>query len=245
MIIALATGSGRCGTQTFGAQMQRLKGVIGVHEGCQVVNLQRRNSWPQYAPHLVCGSDKAREWNLAALRTRRAWAYNQHEAGGMVAYGEGAHYLGLNLPLVEQVFPEARIVHLVRDPVQMVWSMMNHAGPKIYARGSHERTPGGRWRWWGDSFPNWPGSTTRASGYAWYWQHTNEAIERTTLPRLLVRTEELRLAETWARILGFIGLDMKVDAPGLVFNARHPKRRPSVPPDVASTIVKICTWKPR
>jgi hypothetical protein len=243
MIIALATGSGRCGTQTFGAQMQRLKGVIGVHEGVHMAYMGARKS--HNSPHLSCGDPTALNPNLAALRDRRDWAYHHHEKNDIRAYGEAAHYFGLNMELVEQVFPEARIVHIVRDPVAMVWSMLQHARHDIYENGKHRRSAGG-WTWWGDCFPLFPGVVDRASGFAMYWEMVNRAISRTTLPRLLVRTENLRKPETWEEILEFIGLDAEVEAPRLVFNAIHRSKKihGQVPPKIVQTVRGLCKWQP-
>lgn len=243
MIVALATGSGRCGTQTFGAQMQRIKKVLGVHEGVHMVYMRGRS---HTSPHLSCGDPSARQWNLDALNDRRAWAYRRHQLHGIRAYGEAAHYFGLNMPLVEKVFPEARIVHLVREPVSMVWSMLQHARADIYAEGKHNRTKG-RWKWWGDCFPLFQSAVDRASGFATYWETVNRAVEQTSLPRLLVRTEELRKAETWEGILDFIGLDACVDAPSLVFNAIHPRKkiRGEIPPAIVKTVRRLCTWEPK
>lgn len=241
MIIALATGSGRCGTQTFGAQMQRLHGFIGVHEGRQQVLLGAKGV--PSAPHLVCGSEESREWNMAALERRREMFVRE----GKLGYGEAAHYFGLNLDLVEEVFPEARIVHLVREPVSMVWSMMQFAGRKIYHReGKHQRSET-EWKSWRDCYPLWPCVKNRADGFATYWQRVNLAIEQTELPRLLVRTEELKKAFTWSKILDFIGVgDQQIKAPEMVFNARHPRlKREKTPPWVRETVEKICTWVPR
>jgi hypothetical protein len=241
MIVALATGSGRCGTQTFGAQMQRLRGFVGVHEGRQQV-LLRAKGIPS-AANLVCGSDDAREWNINALEQRRKMFVRE----GKVGYGEAAHYFGLNLDLVEEVFPEARIVHLVREPLSMVWSMMQFAGRKIYhCEGKHPRTKH-MWAQWGDCYPLYPGVTNRAEGFATYWQSVNKAIERTSLPSLLVRTEDLKEGETWRKILDFIGVeDQTVKAPEMVFNARRPQHHRIARPEyVDEAVERICTWKPK
>jgi len=162
MFIAFATGSGRCGTQTFGAQMQRLEHVVGLHEGRHQAYLGYRN--PPKAPHLVCGSDQARSWNARALQIRRE-LFMKGEA--QVGFGEGAHYLALNLDLVAEVFCDAKIVHLVRDPFDQVASMMQHAGPEVYGQpgGLHHRNET-EWKRWPDCFPIYDGATTRAEGLA-------------------------------------------------------------------------------
>ena len=241
MLIAFATGSGRCGTQTFGAQMQRLKGVVGVHEGRQQIYVGRRDI--AQAPHLVSGSPAGRGWNLEALRWRRRFFADKPDQR---AYCEAAHYFATNLELVAEVFPTAKIVHLLRDPAEQVWSMMNHAGKKIYWRqGRHTRNDS-KWTRWQDCYPLYPDAHTRAEGFAHYWQDVNQAIERSPLETLLVRTKEMMEAETWVRILEFLKLDGSVKAPNLVWNARPLKRkRIPMPPEVENAVRRICTWRPR
>lgn len=239
MIIAIATGSGRCGTQTFGAQMQRLQGVLGAHEGRHQVALW--NHKMKKAPNLACGDPTAREWNLRALQ----WRKDRFLRPGNIGYGEGAHYFALNLDVLEEVFPEVRIVHLVRDPAEMIWSMMQHGGPKIYKGGTHKRSQG-VWGSWNDCYPLYEGITNQAEGYARYWQHVNETLEATALPRLLVQTSAMKEPGTWGEILDFLGLeDRVVKAPRLMFNARHPRLRAEpAPPEVAKAVERFCTWSP-
>ncbi|MHC4643887.1 MAG: sulfotransferase domain-containing protein [Planctomycetota bacterium] len=240
MIIGFATGSGRCGTQTFGAQMQRLRGVLGAHEGRQQIDLMNRRI--KKAPNLSCGDPTAREWNVKALE----WRKSRFCRPINIAYCEGSHYFALNLDLVAEVFPQVRIVHLLRDPAEMIWSMMQHGGPKIYKNGTHERTPG-RWKRWQDCYPLYEGIANQAEGYAKYWQHVNETLAATALPRLLVHTAEMREPETWRRILDFLGLDnFEVKAPRLVFNPRHPRLRADPAPSiVAEAANRFCTWRPQ
>jgi len=246
MIITFGTGSGRCGTDTFGSQMQRLKGVVGVHEGLHRLSYRRvrpGSPMPPSAPHLVCGDSRARDWNIKALVRRRELYMQGPE---QVGYGEGAHYMALNLDLVAEIFPEARIVHLVRNPIAQLWSMLQYGGGEVYGQaGSHPRQET-HWKRWPDSFPIFPKATTRAEGFAYHWQAVNEAIEKSPLPTLLVRTEVLGEPETWEKILDFAGLDSVVTHPELVFNARSPKMklRP-MPPEVEATAKRICTWQPK
>lgn len=241
MIIAFATGSGRCGTQTFGAQMQRLPGVLGAHEGRQQVALW--NNRIKKAPNLICGDSGPCAWasNLAALE----WRKDRFCRPNNVGYGEGSHYFALNLDVVAAVFPEVKILHLLRDPHEMIWSMMQHGGPKIYKGGTHKRSED-RWRHWGDCYPLYEGVTNQAEGYARYWQDVNETLSETTLPRLLVRTETMRDPETWEKILDFLGFgELQVKAPRLVFNARHPRLKAEhVPSEVGEAVRKFCSWTP-
>jgi len=239
MIVVLASGSGRCATQTMGTQFGNIKGVLNFHEG--------RSLWQTVhkrygiAPNLSCGNPDARDYNLAALRKRR----NKFMGNpGQFAYVESAHYFALNLDLVELVFPEARIIHLYRDPVEVVTSYLFHAGGHIYGdRGKHPRAAHG-WDNWGDCYRLDDHIKSRAEGFAQYWQDTNVALSKTALPRLLVQTNELQSAKTWAMVLEFTGIEGEIPSPKSKFNARSPKHKTQPTHETLRACEQICTWRP-
>jgi hypothetical protein len=188
---------------------------------------------------MVQGSPQAEVWNRKAMALRRKFADDWPRKPIV----EAAHYLSMNMDLVEEFFPEAKILHLYRPGAEVANSFINKTSQQIYANGQHRRSMT-RWTWWGDCFPLWEGCTSQVEGYARYWQACHEAISKTSLPRLIVRMEDLSSVEGWGRILDFLGLEGHVVEPGRRWNARDGSRKQGPGSGVIDLCKKWCTWRP-
>jgi hypothetical protein len=235
--IIIATGSGRCGTQTIGTQLGSIKGVYSFHEGISLWPGIRKKCPP--APHLYCADEvDMTDYNERALEYRQNNFLLDQDG-----YVEAAHYFAPNIDLVENAFPSAKIIHLYRDPVEVVNSYIGHARWDIYHEGKHRRSKD-KWKWWGDCFPLNELVKTREEGFAYYWQLTNMAVVNTKLEKLFVPTRELKSKTTWKKILEFAEFDGEIEHPALVYNPLSPKKQRPLTPAVEAAVKKFCTWRP-
>lgn len=223
---------------TWANQMDSIEGISAYHEGIRL----RVTNWRYKCPHLVQGSRSADKWNRDAIRARGLRAFRiRRETGETLA--EAAHYFAQNLDLVEEFSPKTRIIHLLRDPTEMISSYIAHASPSIYygKNGIHE-APRERWVKWSDSFPLYHQAQSREERLACHWETCNRAIEATSLPRLLVRTEELSSDRTWGKMLDWLGIDGKVARPDRVYN--RARQRYEVSDRARAAVEKFCHWSP-
>jgi hypothetical protein len=157
---------------------------------------------------------------------------------------EAAHYLSMNLDLIEEYFPEARIIQLYRPAPEVVASFTGKIKQKIYgASGGHPRTEI-RWEVWGDCFPLWEGCTSQIEGYARYWQACHEAIAATSLPRVVINTGELMESSGWRKLLEFVGIEGRVINPAHRWNTRSERKRQPPSAEMIEVCEKWCTWRP-
>jgi len=236
--ILFASGPGRCGTQTLGTQLGNIKGVYSFHEGISLWKFVRTKCPP--APHLCWAENlDMTRYNEQALEYR-----TKIFLAGQKAYVEAAHYFAPNIDLVEDEFPSAKIIHLYRNPIEVINSYLSHAQWRIYHEGKHERSKK-MWTWWGDCFPVNKLIHSREEGFAYYWQLANTSLANSRLERLLVHTRELKSAETWKKILDFGEIEGSIPNPKLVYNPTPPKHlRLEVTDAVRAAAEKFCTWRP-
>jgi hypothetical protein len=198
LVFCLSTG--RAGTATLASLCALAPNVLAHHEPVPRLYRLSRLAWlsgdnPEAAAVLRAAFQAAREDSLAhALRCERGYVETSPQ-GTFLA------------PLIRQLFPEARFVHLVRHPRAVIRSAL---GRKWYAGNSADATRIEPRAGTAES-DTW----TRLSAFEknlWLWSETNSWIERfmRTLPSgqaIRLRAEDLFAAETesCASLYNFLG----------------------------------------
>lgn len=259
MNVTFCAGSGRCGTTTIAAQLAQ-EGIESRHEGVPWIGDRfdlysgtrlarpgakrkiRFMNMIQWIPEE--GAFQGSLWNEDAVIQRRKWLENNE----VEDYFEASHYFSGNLNLLYRHFPKMKIIHLWRPALEVVESFIRKVEQPIYrSEGKHKRT-NGSWRGWYDVFPLFPDVTTRAEGYAAYWEWTNQMIsefhhQHPEVPYKLVHISELN-GPSWDDVAGFVLPDRTRTGvyPSEVRNKRPANRERGPSEEMKLAVSKLCSW---
>ena len=160
--------TGRCGSMTIANTLNRLPGIVCVHEPEPVLVEEAR----AYMRSLL-----SRDALVEVLRkTRRS---SKHS----LRYGESNQKLSYMVDALMHAFPDACFIWLVRNGIDVVASMLRQ---QLYRddipQSAPRRTPWGQHRLRANevgemSQEQWQGLSPFAA-YCWYWNWTNRKIQR-------------------------------------------------------------------
>lgn len=232
-------GCPRSGTTTFATQMSQIAGIHSLHEGIVVgEDASNQLSYLFQSTNLSSGEEA---WNRRAIAERLELAKQVHP----LRICDSNNTLSMNLHLVQEYFPDAKIIHLVRPPVEQVISRLP---AYINAFNTGKKAPPPR--------PNRSTWTNVTDSVTWLphgnlvelaakvWQVQNETIAKTTLPRIVVETKDLSSHETWVKILDFCEIEAPVPRLDIVANVGNKKHRNTSKYNKASHYCSVyCTWK--
>ncbi|HWB62933.1 MAG TPA: hypothetical protein VG603_05425, partial [Chitinophagales bacterium] len=205
-------GSGQIGSKFFSALFSKFfPGILALHEP---------------APNLLqLGINKYRQGLttqqvIDAVAQQRQWVAGLMRQEGKSIYLESNGMLWLTVPELTKVFPNNRVLYIVRNPIDFVVS----AGNRVMPDGTYFYAPPNR-----DFYLTpadlrdteiqelWPGFS-RHDKIAWYWLKCNEYLfeEYTTgTEMMMVRFEDLFYAATKTEMLkavvAFFGLDYQLN----------------------------------
>ena len=223
---------------TLAHQMASQPTVEAFHEGVVVGGRSGQLKYLFQSTDLPKGEE---EWNRKALVERLELAEQIHP----LRLCESNNTLSMNLDLVQEYFPDAKIIHLVRPPIEQAISRFPAYGAIFRTQKAIRQPPRNRTTWTnvGDS-AIWLPHGRLIELAAKVWQLQNETIAKTKLPRITVETRELSSLETWKKILDFCEIDGPIPNLSIVANAGSKKyARGRVPREAVHYCSMYCTWK--
>lgn len=198
-------GTGRCGTSAI-AHLMAHAGFYSFHEGNYVGGLRledrarhQKMSMGMFSAH---DDEVARGYNAEKL-LERVRMHNLVKDRYSLRLHEAVPQLRLAASFLHIVTPEAKVVHLYRNPVDTVLSFATKF-PPLYANGHppkhSEKLPVSGW---GDTLPRFYGRNALEC-WAQYYDDYNRAIEQVNLPRWPFSMKDLMSLEKVNELLEWL-----------------------------------------